>query len=689
MPSGQKSHEQFRPNFYFMKHLTVRMLAVSTLMLSVLTASAEKIDTSIGDLKYQVDTETKEATVTGGVGKNLYSVSIPDSIGYDNINYPITHIGKEAFRSYRGLTTVSLGNCLKVIEDNAFEGCVELVKLGMPNSLETIKGGAFASCGFSVVEISDGVKEIGENAFSRNSTLNSVKIGKSVTTIGRHAFSECPALTSVTLGENLKFIKTSAFERCTVLSDIILPSSLQVIDSRAFHSTALVSVSVPSSVVNIGKDAFNDIYALKEIKVDEANTVYSDIDGVLCSKTKTVLLRYPNSKGKTYTVPNTIKKIYDGAFSYCPELETVVFPASVISFGNNIFASNSKLKSITILNPEPATLESSFNVSDVFILVPKQSVNLYRNTYRWRDMNIKAIGSIAENITMGAAELTLEVGSESQLQCTVSPETAENKTVTWNTTDANVVTVDEMGNLIAVSEGEAIVSATTNDGTNLVANCKIKVVGAKATDINQFKDVIYVENTKAFIGKNATLSIRMKHETDVAGFQFNMLLPEGFSIKKISRGEGISGLDENDENIYTFKTSDKKDGSRFFLCYSVTNTAMPKGDIEIAKVEVNVPENIEAGEYGVILKKEEMAFGTESKKVDFVNSMFTVADCILGDVNKDGIITVSDITSLGQYLIDNDDTVINKAAADANGDGEVTVGDITTIATMIIEANKE
>ena len=676
-----------------MKHLTVRMLAVSTLMLSVLTVSAEKIDTSIGDLKYQVDTETKEATVTGGVGNNLYSVSIPDSIGYGNINYPITHIGKEAFKGYRGLTTVSLGNCLKVIEDNAFEGCVELVKLGMPNSLDSIKGGAFASCGFSVVEIPDGVKEIGKYAFSSNRTLNSVKIGKSVTTIERSAFSECPALTSVTLGENLKYIKTSAFEHCTALSNIVLPSSLQVIDSRAFYNTALVSVSVPSSVVNIDEDAFEMIYALKEIKVDEANTVYSDIDGVLCSKTKTVLFRYPNSKGKTYTVPNTIKKIYDWAFSYCPELETIVFPASVISFGNNIFTGTGrgdKLKSITILNPEPAKLESSFDLSeDVFILVPKQSVNRYRNTSSWQEMNIKAIGSIVENITIGAAELTLEVGSESQLQCTVLPETAENKTVTWNTTDANVVTVDEMGNLIAVSEGEAVVSATTNDGTNLVANCKIKVVGAKATDINQFKDVIYVENTKAFIGKNATLSIRMKHETDVAGFQFNMLLPEGFSIKKISRGEGISGLDENDENIYTFKTSDKKDGSRFFLCYSVTNTAMPKGDIEIAKVEVNVPENIEAGEYGVILKKEEMAFGTESKKVDFVNSMFTVADCILGDVNKDGIITVSDITSLGQYLIDNDDTVINKAAADANGDGEVTVGDITTIATMIIEANKE
>ena len=60
-------------------------------------------------------------------------------------------------------------------------------------------------------------------------------------------------------------------------------------------------------------------------------------------------------------------------------METVVFPASVISFGNNIFTGTGrgdKLKSITILNPEPAKLESSFDLSeDVFILVPKQSVN--------------------------------------------------------------------------------------------------------------------------------------------------------------------------------------------------------------------------------------------------------------------------------------------------------------------------
>ena len=669
------------------------MLAVSTLMFSVLTASAEKIDTTVGDLKYQVDTETKEATVTGAVDRSLYSVSIPDSIGYDNINYPVTHIGKSAL-SLPDLTTVSMGNCLKVIGESAFSSCGKLVKLEMPNSLEIIEEHAFSRCyTLPIVEIPDGVKEIGTSAFSECSTLNSVKIGKSVTTIGEFAFSQCSALTSVTMGENLKFIKASAFWSCKVLSNVVLPSSLQVIDANAFYNTALVSITVPSSVISIDKEAFAHIHALKEIKVDKENTVYSDIDGVLCSKTETVLYRYPNSKGKTYTVPSTIKKISDYAFAECPDLESVVFPTSVISLGGYLFLTyeSSKLKSVTFLNPEPVELDHTYlSLNDkVFVLVPKQYVDRYRNTYRWEDMNIKAIGSIAESITMGAAELTLEVGNESQLQCTVLPETAENKSVTWNTSDASVVTVDEMGNLIAVSEGEAVVSATTNDGTNLVANCKIKVVGAKATDITQFKDVIYVEKTKAFIGKSATLSIRMKHEMDVAGFQFNMLLPEGFSIKKISRGEGISALDENDENIYTFKTSDKKDGSRFFLCYSVTNTAMPKGDIEIAKVEVNVPEDIEAGEYGVILKKEEMAFGTESKKVDFVNSMFTVTNCIIGDVNNDGIITVSDITSLGQYLIDNNDAVINKSAADANGDGEVTVGDITTIATMIIEANEE
>ena len=113
---------------------------------------------------------------------------------------------------------------------------------------------------------------------------------------------------------------------------------------------------------------------------------------------------------------------------------------------------------------------------------------------------------------------------------------------------------------------------------------------------------------------------------------------------------------------------------------------MPEGDIEIAKVVVNVPEGIEPGEYGVILKNAELAYGTEKKVIDYVKGSISVTDYIIGDANNDGIISVVDITAIGQYLLDGDKTNINLAAADANGDGVVSVADITTIAVMILNA---
>ena len=63
-----------------------------------------------------------------------------------------------------------------------------------------------------------------------------------------------------------------------------------------------------------------------------------------------------------------------------------------------------------------------------------------------------------------------------------------------------------------------------------------------------------------------------------------------------------------------------------------------------------------------------------------------MTDYFIGDANNDGIISVVDLTSIDQYLLDGDTTNINLAAADANGDGVVSVADITTIAVMILNA---
>lgn len=61
---------------------------------------------------------------------------------------------------------------------------------------------------------------------------------------------------------------------------------------------------------------------------------------------------------------------------------------------------------------------------------------------------------------------------------TISPSNAEDKTLTWTSSDEAVATVDEQGNVTAVGGGTATISATANSG--VVASFDVNVDGTKA-----------------------------------------------------------------------------------------------------------------------------------------------------------------------------------------------------------------
>lgn len=68
------------------------------------------------------------------------------------------------------------------------------------------------------------------------------------------------------------------------------------------------------------------------------------------------------------------------------------------------------------------------------------------------------------NITLNKNTLALTVGGSETLTATVYPENATNKDVTWSSDNENAATVDANGTVTAVGEGEAIITATTEDG---------------------------------------------------------------------------------------------------------------------------------------------------------------------------------------------------------------------------------
>lgn len=61
------------------------------------------------------------------------------------------------------------------------------------------------------------------------------------------------------------------------------------------------------------------------------------------------------------------------------------------------------------------------------------------------------------------------------LRAYVYPETTKDQSVTWKTSNPDVVEVDAKGWIRATGVGVAIVTATTNDGTNLSAECIVTV----------------------------------------------------------------------------------------------------------------------------------------------------------------------------------------------------------------------
>lgn len=60
---------------------------------------------------------------------------------------------------------------------------------------------------------------------------------------------------------------------------------------------------------------------------------------------------------------------------------------------------------------------------------------------------------------------------------------------------------------------------------------------------------------------------------------------------------------------------------------------------------------------------------------------------LLGDVNDDGSIDISDITALANYILGNIPPVFIEQAADVNGDGDINISDITQLVNYILSGN--
>lgn len=95
-----------------------------------------------------------------------------------------------------------------------------------------------------------------------------------------------------------------------------------------------------------------------------------------------------------------------------------------------------------------------------------------------------------ESVSLDKSELELVLGESGKLSATVKPDEATDKSITWTSSDAETVSVDNHGNLSTLKIGEATVTAKAGEKS---ATCKVKVIKKDVSQIVVSKSELSLE----------------------------------------------------------------------------------------------------------------------------------------------------------------------------------------------------
>ena len=316
------------------------------------------------------------------------------------------------------------------------------------------------------IEIGTNIIHIGNNAFIGCIDLVSVE-ARGVVSIGNDVFNGCTALKSLDMAVYMPRVETIGeyvFRGCSRLEEITLPDELETIGFGAF----------------VGSNVISEI----NIRVSNANFIIDN--GVLLEQNssseakRVVKAPVGNPSFTSYAIPSTIDTIEPDAFAFS-RLTTITIPASVRNIGSGAFSNSRSLTEARFegnapLDESPWGRNMFGNVGTGFVIryYPYATGWPTPPSRNWRDYTAIPFASY---VMIDRDNITLAVGSSTQLQATVHP-TSANQSVRWSS-DSNpadpVATVSASGVVMAHKPGEAFITATTVDG-NHTRSSRVQVV---------------------------------------------------------------------------------------------------------------------------------------------------------------------------------------------------------------------
>ena len=222
------------------------------------------------NVSYQVDQNKNSVAVSDMRDSKSNNVKIPSTVSVGGKEYPVTEIGKNAFKGNKNLKKVTLGKNVKVIEAGAFKECINLTSIKFPSNLKTVGKNSFNNCKkLKQVSLPRTVKKIGTGAFKNCKSMNKFVLGKKLKQkkgaiaangqkirygasavkldISASAFENCVSLRQMVINSLVRKIGNSALKNCKSLRSLIVNSEiLREVAKRALKGVHNCKISVPS-----------------------------------------------------------------------------------------------------------------------------------------------------------------------------------------------------------------------------------------------------------------------------------------------------------------------------------------------------------------------------------------------------------------------------------------------------------
>ncbi|MCI6616952.1 leucine-rich repeat protein [Ruminococcus sp.] len=673
-----------------------------------------------------------------GNSKNLASISVdennPNYASLDGVLFSKNLKTLICYPAGKTNTYYVIPNCVTEISESAFSGCNNLESITITENITQIDTFNLSLGNLKAINVenNDNFTSVDGVLFDKSKeTLIKYPAGKEeesysipfgTISIGDYAFYRSQHINHITVPESVTHIGNSAFWGSYNLVDVTLPDSITHIGSRVFYDTACRNITLPDSVISLGR---------YDIDTPDPYESYVVNDIIYTGKIAYYASFNSSSTTGSAVIKNGTIAIADGAFAR-REYETIILPGSLINIGNNAFKECCNLSNITI--PKNVTdigcdAFTDCNLSEVTIPANVKNIgehafgythpfNYDTLTYEYfkiDNFTIKGIkGTAAEQYATDNGFNFIDISGtyddpSTQYDYTILEDgTIQLTKYNGNDTDVEIPfeingqKVTSIGNN-AFSECNTIYSIVIPDSVTSIGNAAFS--NCSTLESISIPDSVTSIGNAAFSNCSTLESISIPDSVESIGssaFSWcerlkNIIIPDSVTIINDYTFFGCEKL----ESITISNNVTSIGNSAFMNCYSLLELSIPDGVTSIANCafencsleSIVIPKSVTSIEpYAFYNCDYVIIYGYKGTTAEeYANEhelLFEALDKeITGDIDGDGTLSVADATAIQKHLASLDElTPEQLALADFNGDGTLNVKDATAIQRALVNS---